>query len=141
MAKEKATREEMVAKFNAFLDKVYKKAMTKASNEGEPLLIDFAKIDKFDTDLSEMILKKPEKFIEIAYDALEQIELPNPFPLALAAIPYRAIRDSSFFKFIFINLLAKLMKASLLLSAIRKNAPWPTYEATVATMIIRYTSR
>ncbi len=93
MAKEKITHEELVAKFNEFLEKVYKKGLTKASNEGKPLVIDFNKLDKFDTDLSDMLLKKPEEFLEIAYESLEQIELPNPVKLRFMGTDLTNIRD------------------------------------------------
>ena len=93
MAKEKITHEELVAKFNEFLEKVYKKGLTKASNEGKPLVIDFNKLDKFDTDLSDMLLKKPEEFLEIAYEALEEIELPNPVKLRFKETDLTNIRD------------------------------------------------
>lgn len=93
MAKEKITHEELVAKFNEFLEKVYKKGLTKASNEGKPLVIDFNKLDKFDTDLSDMLMKKPEEFLEIAYEALEQLELPNPVKLRFKETDLTNIRD------------------------------------------------
>lgn len=93
MAKEKITHEELVAKFNEFLEKVYKKGLTKASNEGKPLVIDFNKLDKFDTDLSDMLMKKPEEFLEIAYESLDQLELPNPVKLRFKETDLTNIRD------------------------------------------------
>ncbi|MEE9323789.1 MAG: minichromosome maintenance protein MCM [Candidatus Aenigmarchaeota archaeon] len=93
MAKEKITHEELVAKFNEFLEKVYKKGLTKASNEGKPLVIEFRKLDKFDTDLSDLLLKKPEEFLEIAYEALDQLELPNPVKLRFKETDFVNIRD------------------------------------------------
>jgi DNA replicative helicase MCM subunit Mcm2 (Cdc46/Mcm family) len=93
MAKEKITHEELVAKFNEFLEKVYKKELTKASNEGKPLVIEFKKLDKFDTDLSDMLLKKPEDFMEIAYEALDQLALENPVKIRLKGTDLVNIRD------------------------------------------------
>ena len=92
MAK-KLKHEELVAKFNEFLEKVYRKELTKASNEGQPLVIDFQKIDKFDTDLSDMLVKDPESFFGIGYESLDQIELPNPVKLKITGLDITNIRD------------------------------------------------
>lgn len=93
MAKEKITHEELVAKFNGFLEKAYKKELTKASNEGNPLVIDFKKLDKFDTDLSDLLLKNPERLFEVGQEALDQIELPNPVRLRFKEVDLLNIRD------------------------------------------------
>ncbi|NIO22830.1 MAG: hypothetical protein GTN38_02270 [Candidatus Aenigmarchaeota archaeon] len=90
MAKKKA-HEELVAKFNEFLEKVYKKELIKASNEGNPLVIEFSKI--YDPDLSDLLLKDPERFFGIGYEALDQIELPNPVKLKVEGIDVTNIRD------------------------------------------------
>ncbi|NIO21288.1 MAG: AAA family ATPase [Candidatus Aenigmarchaeota archaeon] len=90
MAK-KHKHEELVAKFNEFLEKVYKKELMKASNEGRPLVIEFSKL--YDPDLSDLLLKDPERFFGIAYESLDQIELPNPVKLKVKGIDLTNIRD------------------------------------------------
>lgn len=90
MAKKKA-HEELVAKFGDFLDKVYKKELTKASNKGSPLVIEFSKL--YDPDLSDLLLKDPERFFGLAYEALDQIELPNPVKLKVKGIDVTNVRD------------------------------------------------
>jgi len=92
MAK-KAKHEELVAKFNEFLEKAYRKELMKASNEGKPLVMDFQKVDKFDTDLSDMLAKDPERFFGIGYEALDQIELPNPVKLKVKGMDFTNVRD------------------------------------------------
>ncbi len=87
------TREKLAEKFNAFLEKVYKKEMIKSANEGKPLVIDFEKLDKFDPDLSDMLLKTPDEFFTVAYEALDQIELPNPIKLRFKGLETINIRD------------------------------------------------
>jgi len=51
-----------------------------------------------------------------------------------AAVPYFAIRASSFKRLTLINLWINAKKASLLYRAIRKKAPCPIYEAAVDTI-------
>lgn len=87
----KEKHEELVAKFNEFLEKVYKKELMKASNEGNPLVIEFSKI--YDPDLSDMLLNEPERFFGIGYEALDQIELPNPVKLKVKGLDATNIRD------------------------------------------------
>ena len=93
MPKEKVSHEELVEKFNGFLEKVYSKDLAKASNEGKPLVIDFKKLDKFSPELSDILLKNPEKFFEIGYEALDQIELPNPVSIGIKEVGATNIRD------------------------------------------------
>ncbi len=92
MAK-KGTHEEMVAKFSDFLEKVYKKKITKASNKGEPLVIEFPKIYNFDSELSDLLINEPEKFMDTGYEALDHFELPNPVKLKVKDVDITNIRD------------------------------------------------
>ncbi|MCK5023885.1 MAG: ATP-binding protein, partial [Candidatus Aenigmarchaeota archaeon] len=93
MSKEKVTREQLVSKFNSFIDKVYKKELTKASNRGKPLVINFKKMDKFDSDLADLLVNKPEEFFDIGKNSLEQIELPNPVKIKIKDQDLVNIRD------------------------------------------------
>ena len=92
MAK-KGTHEEMVAKFSDFLEKVYKKKLTKASNKGEPLVIEFPRIYNFDSELSDLLINEPEKFMDTGYEALDHFELPNPVKLKVKDVDITNIRD------------------------------------------------
>lgn len=93
MAKEKSTKEKTVAKFNEFLDNVYKKDLAKASNEGKPLVIDFPKLDSFSPELSEMLKEKPDEFFKLAGKSLEQIDLPNPVKIKFRESDMISISD------------------------------------------------
>ena len=88
---EKPTHEELVAKFGEFLEKIYKKELMKASSKGEPLVIEFSKL--YDPDLSELLINEPERFFDIAQEALDQIELPNPVKLKVKDVDAINIRD------------------------------------------------
>jgi replicative DNA helicase Mcm len=90
MAKE-VKHGELVAKFNELLEKVYKKELMKASNRGDPIVIESSKI--YDSDLSELLLTEPERFFGIGHEALEQIELPNPVKLKVGGIDVTNVRD------------------------------------------------
>lgn len=77
---------ELVAKFGEFLDKVYRKELLKASNEAEPLILDFMKMEKFSSELGGFLRKEPDKFFETANEALSQVELPNPVKIRFSNI-------------------------------------------------------
>jgi replicative DNA helicase Mcm len=91
--KKGTSQEELVEKFNEFLEKAYKKDLVKASNEGNPLVIDFVKLDKFDPELSELLVKNSNKFFEISEEALSTIELPNPVKVRIKGLDVTNIRD------------------------------------------------
>ncbi|MBN2042891.1 MAG: minichromosome maintenance protein MCM [Candidatus Aenigmarchaeota archaeon] len=93
MPKEKQTREELSSKFSTFIESVYKKNVTKASSEGKPLVIEFPKLDKFDINLSDLLLKNPKRFFEIAEEGMEHIELPGPVILRIKDAELTDIRD------------------------------------------------
>lgn len=93
MPKAKLTREEIVGRFNEFLDKAYRKELTEASNEGRPLVIEVQKIDQFNPDLSEMLLKKPDDFFDVCKESMEQIEVPNPVKIRFKGNEPMNIRD------------------------------------------------
>jgi replicative DNA helicase Mcm len=92
------TREEFaernVANFNDFLEKVYKAELTQASNEGRPLVVEIQKLDQFNQDLSEMLLKKPDDFFGVCADALGQLGgLSNPVKIRFKGSEPVNIRD------------------------------------------------
>ncbi len=91
--KEKKTREELASKFSEFIENVCKKDATKAASEGNPLVVEFPKLDKFDIVLSDLLLKNPKKFFEIAEEGIEHIELPGPVKLRIKESEPTKIRD------------------------------------------------
>jgi replicative DNA helicase Mcm len=93
MVKAKINKEEMAEKFNEFLDKFYKKGLAKASNDGKPLIVDFNNIDKFNADLSDMLINNPNAFMEMTSEALGQMELTNPVKLRFQLSEPLNIRD------------------------------------------------
>ncbi|MCD6590953.1 MAG: minichromosome maintenance protein MCM [Candidatus Aenigmarchaeota archaeon] len=92
MPKNELANEELLAKFGKFIEKIYKKELIKASNEGEPLVIDFTELDAFDTHLSEMLLEKPEEFFGLAYESLGDM-VTNPVKLKIRNVDRINIRD------------------------------------------------
>ncbi len=92
MPKNELANEELLAKFGKFIEKIYKKELIKASNEGEPLVIDFTELDAFDTRLSEMLLEKPEEFFGLAYESLGDM-VTNPVKLKIRNVDRINIRD------------------------------------------------
>jgi replicative DNA helicase Mcm len=90
----KQSEEDTITKVSRFLDKVYHKELIKASTEGEPLVIDYLKLHKFDTELSDVLLSNPKKFFEMVTESLERIEdLPNPVIVKIQNIEVTNIRD------------------------------------------------
>lgn len=88
-----------------------------------------------------------EKYLEVSIResprtaALSSLKPYSHWLINKAAIPYLAIRFSSFVISTFINLRINFIKVSRLYNAIRKNAPWLTYEAAVDTATIPNTFR
>jgi len=93
MAKAKMTREEMVEKFNEFVDKFYKKELAKAANDGSPLVINFDVIDKFNADLSDMLVNNSNVFMEMSNEALGQMDIANSVKLRFQLNEPLNIRD------------------------------------------------
>ncbi|MCX6817491.1 MAG: minichromosome maintenance protein MCM [Candidatus Aenigmarchaeota archaeon] len=93
MTKTRMPKEEMVGKFSEFLEKVYSKELAKAANEGLPLVLEMEKLDKFSPDLTDMLSKKPDDFLEICQEAIEQKDLPNKVKIRFRGMELVNIRD------------------------------------------------
>ncbi len=93
MAGEKVTEREMVEKFNGLLETAYKKKLMKAATEGKALEVDFIDLDKKDTRFSDLLLKNPGKFFDIAESALELVDLPGPVKVRIKGVETTNIRD------------------------------------------------
>ncbi len=71
-------RAEFVAKLKEFLRTKYEKNLIKASNEEQPLVVDFNVLQKYRyPELADLLLSHPDIFFEIADEAINQIELPK----------------------------------------------------------------
>jgi len=66
-------RPELVTKFRMFLEKGYKKALAKCAEGAPALEVDFTALDMFNTEMATMLLEEPEKVLEIAEEAVNQI--------------------------------------------------------------------
>jgi len=71
---------EQIRKFEEFLEKKYKKKLLKAISQGDKfLLVSFAKLSKFDPDLADELLERPEEVFKATELALESFDLPDAF--------------------------------------------------------------
>lgn len=93
MAEGKVTEREMVEKFNGLLETAYKKKLMKAATEGKALEVDFIDLDKKDTRFSDLLLRNPGKFFDIAESALELVDLPGPVKVRIKGVENTNIRD------------------------------------------------
>jgi replicative DNA helicase Mcm len=89
----KRSEEDIISSIVRFLDKVYHNDLVKVSSEGQPLVIDFLKLHKFDPELSEMLLNEPQKFFEMADEAVGRMALPNPVSIKIKNVDITNIRD------------------------------------------------
>ncbi|MEM5872094.1 MAG: MCM family protein, partial [Candidatus Aenigmatarchaeota archaeon] len=90
---EKSKREELIEKFNEFLDRYYNKELVEAANEGKPLVISFEKLDATPYELSDILINNPDEFFELANEALNQKDLPNPVKIRVKGGESVMIRD------------------------------------------------
>ncbi|KYK35684.1 MAG: hypothetical protein AYK18_02865 [Theionarchaea archaeon DG-70] len=75
-------REEILDKFSEFLRDNYYKELASAISQGKKSVdIDFSLLDKFEPELSDIVLEKPEATIKILDEAVEQIDLPEKVKL------------------------------------------------------------
>ncbi len=66
---------EWTTEFVKFFEKVYEEELLKSIAEGKPLIeVDFAELSKFNPELAEDLIEKPEEVIEAAEFATKQIE-------------------------------------------------------------------
>lgn len=71
-------KEEIIEKFSEFVRDNYYKDLALAVTEGKKFLqVDFSLIDKFDPELADTILEKPEETIELINKSTEEIDLPK----------------------------------------------------------------
>ena len=65
----------LIEKLTEFLNEFYKNELITNINEGKKsILLDFSLIDKFDIELADYILENPDDAIEVAEEAVKQIE-------------------------------------------------------------------
>jgi len=70
--------EEIIDRFSEFLADNYYKDLSLAVTEGKKFLeIDFSLVDKFDPELADVILQKPEETIKLLKKSVEEIDLPQ----------------------------------------------------------------
>jgi len=71
-------KDEIIDKFSEFLRDNYYKDLALAVTEGKKFLnVDFSLVDKFDPELTDAILEKPEETIEWIGESVEEIDLPQ----------------------------------------------------------------
>jgi replicative DNA helicase Mcm len=71
-------KDEIIDKFSEFLRDNYYKDLALAVTEGKKSLdVDFSLVDKFDPELADVILEKPEETIELIEKSVEEIDLPQ----------------------------------------------------------------
>jgi len=71
-------KDEIIDKFSEFLRDNYYKDLALAVTEGKKSLsVDFSLVDKFDPELADTILEKPEETIEFIEKSVEEIDLPQ----------------------------------------------------------------
>jgi replicative DNA helicase Mcm len=71
-------KDEIIDKFSEFLRDNYYKDLALAVTEGKKFLnVDFSLIDKFDPELADAILEKPDEAIEWINESVEEIDLPQ----------------------------------------------------------------
>ena len=74
--------EEIIDKFSEFLTDNYYKDLSLAVTEGKKSIeIDFSLLDKFDPELADIILEKPEETIKLLEKSIEEIDLPQKIKL------------------------------------------------------------
>lgn len=67
---------EQIKKFQEFFESYYKTDVLESARTGKKfLIVDFAELAKFDTDLSELLLENPEDVIKAAEIAVEQFDI------------------------------------------------------------------
>ncbi len=70
--------QEQIKRFGEFIEKKYKSALLQAARKGEKfLVIDFAVLSRFDSELAEGLLDNPTEFYHVAQIAVEQFQLPQ----------------------------------------------------------------
>ncbi|MHA2066597.1 MAG: hypothetical protein ACXABY_19670, partial [Candidatus Thorarchaeota archaeon] len=98
---------EMVARFKEFIRKKYYKDIVKAANEGSSLFIDFRILEKFSYELGELLLSSPEFLIEVADEAVGQIDLPSVVKIRFFNLPelthIRDLRSRHIKKFVYLE--------------------------------------
>jgi replicative DNA helicase Mcm len=77
---------EHVEKFRLFLNESYGRELYKAAEEERSLVVDFHKLDRF-PELSQLLLEKPEYFMEVARSAVDGIDLPAPVKVRFSNLP------------------------------------------------------
>ena len=78
---------EVVEKFRVFLTEDYNKELYKAAEEETPLLVDFEKLDRRCDDLAQMLVEKPDTFMQVAEEAVNGIDLPAPVRIRFFKLP------------------------------------------------------
>jgi len=77
-----------VEKFRLFLTDEYNKELYKAAEEEAPLLVDFERLDRRGAEgLAQMLLEEPDKFIHVAEESVNSIDLPAPVKIRFRNLP------------------------------------------------------
>ncbi len=76
-----------VEKLRLFLNDDYGKELYKASEEEIPLIVDFRRLDRKFSELSQILLERPEYFIRMTKTAVDGIDLPGPVRVRFSGLP------------------------------------------------------
>ncbi|MEM5834493.1 MAG: minichromosome maintenance protein MCM [Candidatus Aenigmatarchaeota archaeon] len=80
-------KENIIEKFIEFLREEYYNDLVSAVNEGKKSIwIDFSLLDKFDPELADYLLENPEEVLELAEEAIKQIDLPGEVKLRVRVV-------------------------------------------------------
>ena len=106
-AKEQEIKEvdpRLIAEFEGFIRKIYYKQLVDASNKGEALVIDFKDLDEYNSEIAEILLRKPDDFFQIAERSIGLIELQSKVRIRVKNLPtsvnIRDLRSAHLDKFI-----------------------------------------
>ena len=68
-------REEIIERLSRFLDEFYRKELAKAVLEKmESISVNFFDLDKFDIEVADLLLEKPEEIIPLFEEAAKEVE-------------------------------------------------------------------
>lgn len=85
---------ELTARFRVFLDKKYSQEIVKCIEEEKPLVIEFSELDKFNPELGDLLLERPDDFFELSREVIKEIVPEVPLKIRIKSLPESVnIRD------------------------------------------------
>ncbi len=67
---------ELVSRFKEFVGQKHKKDIVAAATEERPFVFEYGLLEKFSTELADLLSTSPKDFFELAEDAVREIDLP-----------------------------------------------------------------